>query len=834
MAKISDIIIRVRYEGGQFKAEMVSDLEAARQRTDALSTSAANMREGWTAVGLASGVALAGITAGIVKAVSESAKMETARLRLEQLKGSAEAGAEAFRKLVEFSAGTPFTLPDIVEAASTLEAFGASAENDIGMIGDLAVFMGVTIPEAAEAFGRAFASGAGAADIFRERGILNVIKEAEGIEDLTKLTLPEFREAMYDAFTDPEGRIAGGTEKLAGTLEGRWSTLTDSMTLALAQVGDNLAPVISKAIELIIPLLEAVRELAAEYPGLTAGVAGSTMALLLMTTAMSGVALVLPKIIAGMRALQLSMGPTGWVILGLSIAAGLLVSYAAKSDEAAESAERMAAEQEKLNEALKAGNILAMEKAMIRYRAELRNNELALQGLKEIFDKYADSTSLLDFGKASNAAVEIGKAEKEIENLKILMTEAEQKKQELLSGKGGKGDEKARREEIRNEAERLLQIELKQAETNEGRIGLLQEIVNLKRNELAAAAPGTEAELKAKEELVDAELDLAEAVERRGESEAEANAKAAADAAKAEELAYRRVDLEVRQAGTDEAKIGVLERIIALREAELAETIPGTEEEIAAQEKLLAAEEALANEKIAISNRERDAKRADMEVLYAANETFWQNTLDLEMHGRDKWKAMGRAALQVELQNISKQTMAYIMGDKVKEKSAIMTAGKIAAVESWEFAVSMGKTIAQLAAKVYKFYAGLGPWGIPLAAATVAMMIAAIRAVKFEKGGLVNGATLALLGEAGPELVMPEKTFNEDLLPEIKRQIAMQVNLGLTGGGSQSTVNNTENRQITHITYQVNLEGNVLGDEEQMTQMMRNVMRRAGERQGMK
>lgn len=51
---------------------------------------------------------------------------------------------------------------------------------------DLAAFMGTTATEAAQALGRAFAGGAGAADILRERGILQLIRDTKGIEDLSK------------------------------------------------------------------------------------------------------------------------------------------------------------------------------------------------------------------------------------------------------------------------------------------------------------------------------------------------------------------------------------------------------------------------------------------------------------------------------------------------------------------------------------------------------------------------------------------------------------------------------------------------------------------------
>ena len=184
--------------------------------------------------------AFAAMSAAIVKSVTTSAKFEKLQLRLEQVLGSAEAATIAFKELVAFSAKTPFQLDEIIGAASALEAFGASSKKLIKPIGDLAVFMGVDIVEAANAFGRAFAGGAGAADILRERGILNLIKMKSGINDLTKLTLPDFRRAMIDTMTDPSGRVAGGTAKLAKTISGKWSTLKDNIVLIFKGFGDQI------------------------------------------------------------------------------------------------------------------------------------------------------------------------------------------------------------------------------------------------------------------------------------------------------------------------------------------------------------------------------------------------------------------------------------------------------------------------------------------------------------------------------------------------------------------------------------------------------------------
>ena len=98
--------------------------------------------------------------------------------------------------------------------------------------------MGTTAAEAASALGRAFAGGAGAADILRERGILQLVRDSQGIEDLSKITLPEFRRALEKTITDPSVGVAGATDKLSKTMSGLFSNLADSFSRLSAAVGD--------------------------------------------------------------------------------------------------------------------------------------------------------------------------------------------------------------------------------------------------------------------------------------------------------------------------------------------------------------------------------------------------------------------------------------------------------------------------------------------------------------------------------------------------------------------------------------------------------------------
>ena len=182
--------------------------------------------------------AFGGMAAGIRSSVQTAMQFEAVQVRLNSMFGSVQRGEQAFRTFNQVAATTPFTLTDVVEAGAALKAFGTNAEEMIKPTADLAAFMGVTATEAAQALGRAFAGGAGAADILRERGILQLIRDTKGIEDLSKVSLPEFRKALEETLLDPSVGIAGATDRLSKTLTGMVSNMADAFTRMKAAIGE--------------------------------------------------------------------------------------------------------------------------------------------------------------------------------------------------------------------------------------------------------------------------------------------------------------------------------------------------------------------------------------------------------------------------------------------------------------------------------------------------------------------------------------------------------------------------------------------------------------------
>jgi tape measure domain-containing protein len=96
-------------------------------------------------------------------ALSTAAKYETLRVSLSTLLGSAEKGADAFDRLAEFAAKTPFQLEDVAAGAKQLLAFGLNIDevyDSLSFLGDIAGATGSNLQDLTLIFGQARSIGA--------------------------------------------------------------------------------------------------------------------------------------------------------------------------------------------------------------------------------------------------------------------------------------------------------------------------------------------------------------------------------------------------------------------------------------------------------------------------------------------------------------------------------------------------------------------------------------------------------------------------------------------------------------------------------------------------
>ena len=199
----------------------------ARDKTKRAIDSSKKSLGGLKKFALAASAALATIGAGraLTGLVRVGKEIESLQIRFKLLFGSAEEGARAFDTLTSFAAKVPFSLEDIAAASGNLAVVAKDAKqlNDILEItGNVAGATGLDFQTTASQIQRAFAGGIASADIFREKGVRDMLGFSAGV----KVSVEETREAFARVFAG-NGEFAKTTEELANTLEGTLSMIND-------------------------------------------------------------------------------------------------------------------------------------------------------------------------------------------------------------------------------------------------------------------------------------------------------------------------------------------------------------------------------------------------------------------------------------------------------------------------------------------------------------------------------------------------------------------------------------------------------------------------------
>lgn len=353
MFKISYIYDLVDNISPQLK-KIQSNLEQTRNKTQAVAQSMASSfdkvnqslkQTGQSIKNAGSTLAPMSVAMGgvAIKALSSAANFEKLQMQMEVLTGSAEKGQEVFKKLVEFAAATPFELPELVKANNTLMGFGMTAEDAfdaLKMIGDVSAVAGGDLQGITVAFGQAAASGRlMGQDLLQlvNNGvpIIDMLAKSTGvakeqIKDMVsrgEITLPVLVKAFRDA-TSEGGKFNKGMEKLSTTLGGVYSTLKDSVNIAFAELGSEMAKSINLR-QLIRDLSDFASKLTEKFKALSPETKKFITYAVLIATVLAPVLLVFGSLVAilGLAFSGLATVASGFALLvspiGLVIAAGL-------------------------------------------------------------------------------------------------------------------------------------------------------------------------------------------------------------------------------------------------------------------------------------------------------------------------------------------------------------------------------------------------------------------------------------------------------------------------------------------------------------------------------
>ena len=189
--------------------------------------------------------ALVGIGAGIVikQFVDVGRTVEDLQVRLKQLFGSTQEGAKAFDVMANFASRVPFSLDEIQAASGNLAVVAGDADRlskILEITGNVAAVTGLDFRTAGEQIQRSFAGGISAADIFREKGVRDMLGFKAGATVTAEETIKAFERVFGKG-----GKFGEATKELSTTFTGTLSMLGDKLfnfkkNVANAQFFDEL------------------------------------------------------------------------------------------------------------------------------------------------------------------------------------------------------------------------------------------------------------------------------------------------------------------------------------------------------------------------------------------------------------------------------------------------------------------------------------------------------------------------------------------------------------------------------------------------------------------
>ena len=204
---------------------------------------------------------IAGAGAFIATAFGSAAEIETLRTSIETLTGDAEKAVKVVRELSEFSQATPFSGTELITVAERLKAFGVETDKVIDTtkrLADAAAANNVDLKRLGNTYGQVFAKGK-----FVQEENLQLLGQGvnvtEELKDMYGLTGKELEEAMKKGrvpaealevalarMTAQSGEFFQGAQAQSQTLQGRLRQLQGTWGNVMQAIGQTLEPLFKR------------------------------------------------------------------------------------------------------------------------------------------------------------------------------------------------------------------------------------------------------------------------------------------------------------------------------------------------------------------------------------------------------------------------------------------------------------------------------------------------------------------------------------------------------------------------------------------------------------
>ena len=341
--------------------------------------------------------------------VSEASNLNRSLTGMNEIAKSFNYDIDETTNLAEELANRGFmTMAESAEAVKTSLASGLNlqeTENLINALGDAAAFnrekhldWGEAVVEAIRGIKSGNSELTDAAGITTNLSVM-YDRYAKSIGTTAdKLTDAQKVQAAYNGMLDEAALFAGNAEKALDGYAGTTARYTKAVAGARAELGESFIPVLDEIMKLITPLIVDFTKWADKNKDIVAGTAAATVTITGLTAAMTTAIAVAGALRIAMTALQLSIGPVGWALAGISALAAGVVSYGMAADAATGSVFKFAQSQDELNRRLD-------ESPLKRNANDIRVMQEDIEKINELLERRKEIEEQLAQSRASQEDV---------------------------------------------------------------------------------------------------------------------------------------------------------------------------------------------------------------------------------------------------------------------------------------------------------------------------------------------------------------------------------------------------------------------------------------------
>jgi tape measure domain-containing protein len=308
MAQAASLWVKLGLSDKEFDQGLKRAERSLKRFGDRLSTLGSRLTTGFSApLALASG-----------GAIKLAADLEQTKIAFEVMTGSAEKASRMVENLQKMGAKTPYESKDLLESAKTLMLFGVQTEKVEGMLqmlGDVASGSSDKLKSLSLAFAQVQSTGR-----LTGQDLLQMINAGfnplQIISEKTGKSMAELKEQMskgaisadavtqaFKVATSEGGRFFGMMDKQSKTTLGRFSTFMDNVKLALTNLGNALLPFANKILDMLVPVTEALSNLADWFSQLPTPIQNAIAAVTAFAIALGPMMMILGKVVGAFSAL---------------------------------------------------------------------------------------------------------------------------------------------------------------------------------------------------------------------------------------------------------------------------------------------------------------------------------------------------------------------------------------------------------------------------------------------------------------------------------------------------------------------------------------------------